>query len=120
MTTTTDHEFANVRKCLAAGFDRVAVLSPSTERLKAIAEAVNAGLETAERSRITYHTPDEFIAELRKLAEQTTTPESNTPTERTTRGYKIRRHGPNVSPEERKATEEAAIRLIAETMKGKP
>ena len=120
ITTTTDHEFGNVRKCLGAGFTRVAVVSPHTERLKAIGEAVNAGLETAQRSRVTYHTPDEFIAELRKLAESTAVAEPATPTERTTRGFKVRRHGPNMSPEERKATEEAAVRIIAETMKCKP
>ncbi len=108
VTTTTDHEFGNVRKCLAAGFTRVAVVSPKPERLKAIAEAVNAALDTVGRTRVSYHTPDEFIAELRKLAETTKPP---TRTESTTRGYKIRRHG--------KANEEEAIRLIAATMKRK-
>ena len=120
VTTTTDHEFGNVAKCVAAGFNRVAVLSPSREKLQAIAAAVDAGLDAKQRTHISYHTPDEFIAELRKLAESTAVAEPTTPTERSTRGYKVRRHGPSVSPNERKATEEAAIRLIAETMKRKP
>ena len=120
VTTTTDHEFGNVAKCVAAGFNRVAVLSPSREKLQAIAAAVDAGLDAKQRTHISYHTPDEFIAELRKLAESTAVAAPATATERSTRGYKVRRHGPSVSSEERKATEEAAIRLIAETMKRKP
>lgn len=120
VTTTTDHEFGNVAKCLAAGFNRVAVLSPSREKLQAIATAVNAGLDEQQRTHVSYHTPDDFIAELRRLAESTAVAAPATATERSTRGYKVRRHGPSVSPEERKATEEAAIRLIAETMKRKP
>ncbi len=119
VTTTTDHEFGNVRKCLATGFTRVAVVSPKPERLKAIAEAVNAGLDTAERSRVSYHSPDEFIAELQKLAASAAPPTPVTETERTTRGYKVRRHGPKLSPEERKAMETAAIQIIADTMKRK-
>ncbi|TAL03098.1 MAG: DUF87 domain-containing protein [Verrucomicrobia bacterium] len=120
ITTTTDHEFKNVRKCLGAGFHRVAVVSPSRERLNAIGEAVNAALDTARRNRVTYHTPDEFISELRKLAESTPVSEPTSQTQRTTRGFKVSRHVPDVSPDERKAKEEAAIRLIAETMKRKP
>ena len=119
VTTTTDHEFGNIRKCLAAGFTRVAVVSPKPERLKAIAEAVNAGLDKAQRSLVSYHSPDEFIVELRKLAESIAPPTPVTETERTTRGYKVRRHGPKMSPEERKATEAAAIQIIADTMKRK-
>jgi len=119
VTTTTDHEFGNVRKCLSAGFTHVAVVSPNTERLKAIGEAVNAGLDAALRGRVTYHTPDEFISELRKFSDSAPVAEAEPPTQRTTRGFKITRHIPDVSPEERKAKEEAAIRLIAETMKPK-
>ncbi len=115
VTTTTDHEFGNVKKCLAAGFTRVAVVSARSARLKAIAEAVKAGLGEAQRSRVSYHTPDEFIAELRTLAERVAAPV--TETERTTRGYTVRRHGPKMSPEERKASEDAAIQVIAETMR---
>ena len=48
-----------------------------------------------------------------------TLPVPITETERTTRGYKVRRHGPKMSPEERKAAEAAAIQIIADTMKRK-
>jgi hypothetical protein len=119
VTTTTDHEFGNVKKCLMAGFTRVAVVSPSPERLKAIAEAVNAGLDATGRSRVSYHTPDEFMAWLRQLAANAAPPTPVNETELVTRGYTVRRHGPKLSPKERKASEDAAIRVIAATMKRK-
>jgi hypothetical protein len=87
--------------------------------LKAIAEAVNAGLDTAERSLVSFYSPDELIVELRKLAASVAPPPPIAEIERTTRGYKVRRHGPQMSPEERKATEAAAIQIIADTMKRK-
>jgi hypothetical protein len=44
VTTSTDHEFQNIQKCLAAGFERVAVISTSVKRLEGISAAVQGGL----------------------------------------------------------------------------
>ena len=120
VTTTTDHEFGNVKKCFAAGFARVAVVSPRPERLKAIAEAVQAGLGPEAAAKVGYFTPDDFIAELRKLAQEAEPPaDPSVPKtkERTTRGYKVRRHGPALTTEERKAKEDIAIKMMADAMK---
>lgn len=121
VTTTIDHEFGNVKKCLAAGFGRVAVISPKPERLKEIQAAVTAGLGAEAAWRVSFYAPDDFIAELRQLAtsKQTET-KPKTPLERTTRGYKVRRSGPALTPEERKAKEEIAVRMMSEAMKKKP
>jgi hypothetical protein len=120
VTTTTDHEFGNVKKCLEAGFRRVAVVSPKPERLKQIAAAVLAGLGAETAAQVSFHSPDELIAELRKLADTAAPTPPPTPAERTTRGYKVRRHGPKLTPEERKAKEEVAVRMMAELMKRLP
>jgi hypothetical protein len=117
VTTTTDHEFGNVKKCLGAGFTRVVVISPKTERLKAIGDAVQAGLGADKAGKVGYYTPDEFIVELRKLAEQTkNTIKPPAPQERVTRGYKVRRQDINISPEELRAKEAEMVRVIAESM----
>jgi hypothetical protein len=119
ITTTVDHEFGNVKKCLASGFSRVAVVSPSTEKLRAIAEAVQAGLGSEAAATVGYHTPDQFIAEMRTWAagaKATPIPPS-VPAEHTTLGYKVKRHGPTLTPEERAQHEETAIRIIAEAMR---
>jgi len=114
VTTTIDHEFGNVKKCLAAGFNQVAVVSHRPEHLKAIAESVKAGLGAEQAANVGYYSLDEFIAELQNLA-QAAPPNL----ENTTRGYKVRGRAPTLTPEERNAKEEAAIRIMAEMMKRK-
>ena len=119
ITTTIDHEFDNVKKCLAGGFERVVVLASGAERLKAIAAAVQAGLGPEASAKVAYHTPDEFIAELPKLAKVTEPPVEAPDAEHVTKGFKVRRHAPSLTADERKAKQDAAIRVMAETMKRK-
>jgi hypothetical protein len=120
VTTTVDHEFGNVKKCLAAGYNRVAVISHRLEHLRAIAEAVKAGLGLEPAAKVSYHTPDEFIAILRALAPAVEAPaKSPDKAERTRRGRKVRTHSPTLTPAEQKAKEDMAIKLIAEAMKRK-
>lgn len=118
ITTTVDHEFGNVKKCLAAGFARVAVVSPSASQLKAIEMAVKAGLGPEVAGQVNYHTPDELIAELRTLAIAPVEEASPaTSKERTSRGFKVRRHGPELSAAERKSKEDLAVKMMAQAMK---
>jgi hypothetical protein len=119
VTTTTDHEFGNIKKCIRAGFAKVAVISPKAERLRQIEEAVKASLEPKESARIGYFTPDQFIAWLRDFAPTITAPLSSppAPTERTIRGYKVRRSAAKLTEEERQAKEEIALKAIAQSMK---
>lgn len=114
ITTTVDHEFGNVRKCLAAGFTHVAVVSPKPGPLSAIAAAVKAGLAPEQAARVSFHSPEELIAHLHTL----TTPESHSPPEKATRhGYTIKRTVSALSPEERSRQEETQVSLIADAMK---
>ncbi len=119
ITTTTDHEFGNVMKGIKAGFAVVAVISPKEERLRLIEEAVKAGLDSDESACVKYFTPDQFIAWLRELAPTITTPTVSppTPSERTTRGYRVRRSAAKLTEEERRAKEEIALKAIARSMK---
>ena len=120
ITTTTDHEFKNVKKCLEAGFARVAVISPRAVQLQNISEAVQAGLGPEVAAKVSYHTPDDFIAELPRLAQQVKkSDEPTAPQERTTRGYKVKRHGPALTPDERQVKENSAHKVMAESMKRK-
>lgn len=121
VTTTTDHEFGNVKKCLDAGFDRVAVVSPSQERLAQIERAAKAGFASEMAAKVSFHSPNDLIAELKKIAAEVKPeePPPAMPAERTTRGYKVRRHGVGADKAEQEAKEKLAVEIIARTMKSK-
>ncbi len=122
ITTSISHEFGNVKKCLAAGFAHVAMISPSSspERLQEIAAAVKAGLGPEAAAKVKYYTPDEFIAELRRLAQSLPKSPPPPPGEKIIKGYKVKRYGPKLSPEERKAKEDAANQILNDALKPKP
>ena len=116
VTTTIDHEFRNVRKCLEVDFAKVAVISSKSPRLEQIREAVLAALGPDAGARVGYYTPDDFIAWLNSLPAITTVPVSNEPTVTMRRGRKVTRKASSLTPEERKQKEAERIALIAEVM----
>jgi len=106
VSTTADHEFGNVKKCLDSGVARVDIVSPKPERLKAFAEAMHAGLPLEEAMKVGYFGPQEFVEELRRLAQASENlPQSATLRKRTRRRYTVHRDGPSLTPEEHKAKE---------------
>jgi hypothetical protein len=119
VTTTIDHEFGNIQKCIKAGFALVAVISPREERLRQIEEAVKAGLEPQQSALVAYFTPDQFIAWIREFAPTIPAPATSPPipSERTTRGYRVRRNAAKLTEEERRAKEDIALKAIAASMK---
>jgi hypothetical protein len=113
------YEFGNVKKCLAAGFARVAVVSLRPKFLEQLAEAVAAALGADLATKVTYYTPEEFVSELRKLAINAPAKPKSPPKPNTEiiGNYEVESEFPTLTPEEQKQREEAAIRLIAETMR---
>jgi YD repeat-containing protein len=121
ISTSVTHEFQNVQKCLAAGFTRLAVITPRTGRLDEIKAAVEAGLGPEMAAKVSYHSADDFIAHLHKLAaEIKSKPVTPTlPGERVSHGLRVRRHVPQQTPEELKQKEDVAIRVMTEAMRQK-
>jgi hypothetical protein len=117
VTTSTSHEFENVQKCLAAGYARVAVISTSRKRLEEIAAAVQGGLGSTAAAKISFHTPDEFIAELQKLAAAQQPQPPFPPGERKSHGRTVRRHLPELSSEELKQREDLVNKMLVDTMR---
>ncbi len=119
VTTTVDHEFRNAKKCLEAGFARVAVVSPSPERLRRIAEAVRAGLGPKEAAKVTYHAPDDLIGHLRTLAEELR-PRSQAaaPGEWQSHGRTVRTHVPRLSEAEQAQREDMVNRILLDATRG--
>ena len=112
ISTTIDHEVGNVAKCLKAGVPKVAVICLDEERLRKIGSAVSGSLGAELAARVEYFQPDQFVAYLKTLP-------AEIPKEKTTvrRGYKIKRVVSELSTEQQKEKEAAAIRAIADSMR---
>jgi len=119
ITTTTDHEFGNVTKCLKAGFSHVAVISSSAERLSQIAVAVNGALVVEEAKRVGYYSVEEFIAYLRNLHLEDAKLPTPAGQGKVSHGYKIKSSSVKLTPEEAKAREQMGLKLIAAAMRKK-
>lgn len=120
ITTTIDHEVGNVTKCLKAGFQTVAVVSSSETKLRQMQEAVSGALGPELSARVGYFLPDSFLAHLEQLAKTDVAVAPTPPAEQVTRGYKVKRSVTKLTPEELKAKEAAALRMVADAMKQKP
>lgn len=113
-----NHEFENVQKCLAAGFTRVAVLATGPKLLDSIAAAVQAGLGSEAAAKVSYHTPDEFLVELQKMAKtvEAAPPSAIVADSEMVLGFKMKRKFPKLSAEEQRLTEQvvhaAALKAI--------
>ena len=119
VTTGVDHEFENVKKCLAAGFPRIAVISTNPRQLDAIATAVQGGLGAEAAAKVSYQSPDDFIVELRKLAAEIKARPALAlpPGEVKSHGRTVRRHLPTLSTEEQRQRADAAQRILDSTMR---
>lgn len=108
VSTPAEWERENIRKCLAAGFERVALVLAKTAASQArYRAAVLEGLSEAERSRLTFLLPEEtpdFIAAHAPRIE---------PRETVVKGYRVRVSHASVSPEEARARRDTLARVIA-------
>ena len=119
ITTGVDHEFENVKKCLMAGFNRVAVVATGRKQLENIAAAVQGGLGSGWAAKVGYHTPDEFLAELQKLAKTAEVPPPLEPMAKTGKvlGFEITRNFPKQSPEEQRLNQQAIYEVTMKAIK---
>ena len=116
--STIDYEMGNVAKCLKAGFSCIAVICPRPDRLSRLEEAVRGCLTPAEAAKVCFFSPDDFAVHLKSATQAESAANAPVaPTEMRRRGYKVKRSFVDVSPEEAKAREDAAIKIIAERLK---
>lgn len=114
VTTTLDHEVGNVSKCLKAGFARVAVVSPSAEKLAKLRAAVENSLGAESAARASFHLPDAFIEHLKGIRDAE--PQAAAP--RKTRGGRtVKTAFVALAPDEARAREESAYQIIADEMR---
>jgi hypothetical protein len=111
VTTAVEHERENLRKCLRAGFPKIAVVLAKSKVSQAnYRSALSDGLSDVERERVTFLTPEDlpdFITELTPAPEET---------ERVVRGYRVKGTLASITPEEARAKRAALARLIAKSL----
>jgi hypothetical protein len=119
VTTSVDHEFENVKKCLDAGFARVAMIATGRKRLNEIADAVKAGLGSAALAKVSFHTPDEFLLELQNLAKTATAAPPSLPMAKHDKklGFEIERFFNKLKPTEQQANDRAINEVVLKTLK---
>lgn len=116
VTTTIDHEVGNVSKCLKAGYQQVAVVSPDGNRLEKLKIAVESSLGEEKAAKVQYFLPDQFLEYLQTLPKEA---ELKPEQPKLRRGYKVTTKRIELSPQEMKAREDAAIATISEAMRTK-
>lgn len=116
VTSTIDEEIKNARKCLKAGFTRIALICPYTGRLARLEEAVRGCFEPAEAAKISCHNPDDFVSKLREPNYLGVAGVSAS-TETRRRGWKVKRSVVEVSDEETKIREDVALKALSETLR---
>ncbi|HYC98458.1 type IV secretory system conjugative DNA transfer family protein [Brevundimonas sp.] len=111
VTTPTGQEAANVRKCLAAGVDRIAlVLVKSRATGVRFRETVLAGLEEADQERVTFLTPEALPDYIQGLSAP---PD---PADTLVKGYRVKVRRVVASADEVKARREAVTRIVARSL----
>jgi hypothetical protein len=108
ITTTVEHEVANLTKCLQAKFSHIIFVCKDKRRRTKVADALNAALPNVRH--ITFIGPDDIVAALDQVDPQPKT------TEGTVRGYKVKVSRQTLSAEEIAARRQAIAEAIGRSL----
>ncbi|MDE2133942.1 MAG: ATP-binding protein [Alphaproteobacteria bacterium] len=111
VSTPVEHEIENVRKCLAAGYPRVAVILAKSRATQAKYEsAILEAFSGEEKQRVSFHTPEGIPEYLLSIVPKAV------PKESTVRGYRVKVSQAGTSPEEIRERREAVAKVIARSL----
>jgi Type IV secretion-system coupling protein DNA-binding domain len=111
VASNADQELGNIEKCLAAGFDEVAVVSLEKQNLRRAREVISSNLEEHLRERVHFLTPEELFTFLEAQ------PEAPEDSEEIVGGYRVRVSYKAVGPKEKKAKTRAVSEVILRTVR---
>jgi Type IV secretion-system coupling protein DNA-binding domain len=113
-SSNINHEFENIHKCLKAGFSHVVAIASDSRFLQGLEAAVQGALGPELAAKVGYHTPVQFIEELRRLAAASELPPPAQPlAAREVRGgFEIERTFPPASPGTQQAIHDIVTRAI--------
>jgi hypothetical protein len=111
VTTAPEHEVQNIQKCLAAGFERVLVVSSEKKTLNQIKALAASSLDAGQAGTVNFCTPEELFQLLDGIEGETLSREE------TVRGYKVKVRYKAAKPGEREEKRGAVSAVIAKAMK---
>jgi hypothetical protein len=111
VTTSAEHEVGNIQKCLAAGFERVLIVSPEKKSLNQIKALAASSFDKEQSSRVSYCTPGELFDILDAVESESTA------SEQTVRGYKVKVRFKATKPAEKEERRGAVSAVIAKAMR---
>lgn len=110
ITTSPTHEIGNAQKCLACGYDAVALISPNPKTLMQL-KRLASELEEEARAKLHFLTIDEFIDFLDAQGAAESSSES------TVKGWKVKANYKPPTPEEMKRKKHSISQTIAAALK---
>ena len=112
VSTPADHERLNVRKCLSAGYERVAiVLAKSRTTQGRYRDHILDDLSEEERAQVAFLAPEDLPDYIAALAP------APAPTEALVKGYKVRVSHTSVAPEDAKERRDRLAEIVARSLK---
>jgi hypothetical protein len=118
VTTPVEYEVANVRKCLDAGFERIAVICKNRKKLDRIRDSLAHEIVEDKIHNIGFYAPEQFIAKLHDMA--ASDQEGGEVERAKPRKREIKLGGPALDENERKERERAMLSDLAALMKRRP
>ena len=110
VTTTRDHELGNIEKCLALPFTHVVMLASHARHLKSLSMHIGKALDDEEKKRVSFLLPEDLPAFLEGY------PQTQTPKERTVKGYTVRSRVAQADPTEALARRRAIAAVVAKSL----
>lgn len=111
ISTSGEHEMGNVAKCLADGFDRVFLITPSERRLAALKKGAAGHFPAAMLERMEFFLPEQLVAHLNS-------PEARpVQAETVSRGYKVKVSQASPDLKQGKQRRDTITGVIAQSLK---
>jgi Type IV secretion-system coupling protein DNA-binding domain len=112
ITTSTANEAENVRKCIDAGYNFVAMLSPDPKRLATLKDAILPALEQSAQAKVRFFSsPDTLFTFIEELDAKDAT------RHQTVRGYRVKVTHQVVNKASKAERSETIAKIVADVLK---
>lgn len=109
ISTSAGHETENIKKCLAAGFEQVVVVSPEKRHLTRVKKRAAEALEPEHFDRVSFIQAEEIVGFLDRLTA------CHEPVDTEVRGYRVRVKGQAAGDAD--ARKQALARVVADSIR---